>query len=470
MADQEQVELLKKGVAAWNEWREDNTQVVPDLQGADLRGYVLQGVNFKETNLCNTMLRGADLNEADLSDAKLSGADLNGATLILTNLSGADLIGVNLSGIELYRANLSWADLSEANLLGANLSRAELIGADLAAANLRGARLRKADLGEASLIKANLRDADMSMTQALKTDFSFATFTGACLEDWHINNATFLENIDCLYVYLKYQELERRPSIGEFAPGEFTKLFQKALSTVDLIFRNGLDWQALLISLEKLRIEAEGAELSIQAIENKNDGAFVVRVNVPPDANKAEIEKYLKHEYDLAVKALDAKYYHEMRAKEIEVESYRRENANLMKLAEWASTRPIIVQANAESKLENQSMSGNRSINTGGGSYYESIDTGGGNYIQGNYINMHQDLSQAATQIQDLLEKLQKQGVTVDVAQEQVAQDLATQAQNNATMKDKLVKWGQSLGDATVSDVVKGVVKLAIRSAGIPLP
>jgi uncharacterized protein YgbK (DUF1537 family) len=79
-------------------------------------------------------------------------------------------------------------------------------------------------------------------------------------------------------------------------------------------------------------------------------------------------------------------------------------------------------------------------------------------------------LSQAATQIQDLLEKLQKQGVTVDVAQEQVAQDLATQAQNNATMKDKLVKWGQSLGDATVSDVVKGVVKLAIRSAGIPLP
>jgi hypothetical protein len=37
-------------------------------------------------------------------------------------------------------------------------------------------------------------------------------------------------------------------------------------------------------------------------------------------------------------------------------------------------------------------------------------------------------------------------------------------------MKDKLVKWGQSLGSATVSDVVKAAVKLAIRSAGIPLP
>jgi HEAT repeats len=115
-------------------------------------------------------------------------------------------------------------------------------------------------------------------------------------------------------------------------------------------------------------------------------------------------------------------------------------------------------------------MTGDRIINTGGGNYYESIDTGGGNYIQGNYINMSQDLTQAAVQIQDLIEQLQKQGMPVDVAQEQVAKGMATHVESNPTMKDKLVKWGQSLGDATVSDVVKGVVKLAIRSAGIPLP
>jgi hypothetical protein len=116
------------------------------------------------------------------------------------------------------------------------------------------------------------------------------------------------------------------------------------------------------------------------------------------------------------------------------------------------------------------SMTENREIHTGGGNYYESISTSGGDYIQGNYINMSQDLTEAAAQIQDLVEQLQKRGTTVDVAQERVAQDIATQAQNNPTMKDKLLKWGQSLGDATVSDVVKGAVKLAIRSAGIPLP
>lgn len=105
-------------------------------------------------------------------------------------------------------------------------------------------------------------------------------------------------------------------------------------------------------------------------------------------------------------------------------------------------------------------------INTSGGSYYESINTG--NYIQGNYINMSQDLTQAAVQIQELLERLQEHGVTVDFIQEQVARDMATQAQNSAAMKDKLVRWGQSLRDTAVSDPVKGVVKFALRLAGIP--
>jgi HEAT repeats len=126
--------------------------------------------------------------------------------------------------------------------------------------------------------------------------------------------------------------------------------------------------------------------------------------------------------------------------------------------------------AKALGKIGDNKMSGDRVINMGGGNYYESIITEGGNYIQGDYINLSQDLTQAASQIQDLLEQLQKQGIAVDVAQEQVANGMANQAQNNPKMKDKLVKWGQSLGDATVSDVVKGVVKLAIRSAGIPLP
>ncbi|NJN91630.1 MAG: hypothetical protein HC878_15545 [Leptolyngbyaceae cyanobacterium SL_5_14] len=73
-------------------------------------------------------------------------------------------------------------------------------------------------------------------------------------------------------------------------------------------------------------------------------------------------------------------------------------------------------------------------------------------------------------QIQQLLAQLQNQGLSSEQAQTKVASDIAHQAQSNLAMRDKLLKWGQSLGDATVSDVVKSVVKLAIRSAGLPLP
>jgi argininosuccinate lyase len=121
---------------------------------------------------------------------------------------------------------------------------------------------------------------------------------------------------------------------------------------------------------------------------------------------------------------------------------------------------------------------GDRIINTGEYNEFGQVNTQ--YFVQGDFItiegnsikiDMSQDLTQAAVQIQDLIEQLQKRGVTTKVAHKQVAENIATQAKKNPALKDKLRNWGQSLADATVSDVVKGVVKLAIHSAtGIPLP
>lgn len=216
----------------------------------------------------------------------------------------------------------------------------------------------------------DLSGANLSRTQALGTDFTGAIFTATCLEDWNINTGTILDNTECQYVYLKSGNQERRPSSGVFAPNDFNKLFQKTLGTIDLIFGNGVDWNALLISLEKLRVEAEGRELSIQAIENKNDGAFVVRVNVPLGADKAKLEKSLKQQYESVLKSISEKYRHQLQAKDREIEAYRYQNTNLMEIARLMASRPINVEAKAT--VENQIMSGDRYINTGGGNYIES--------------------------------------------------------------------------------------------------
>jgi uncharacterized protein YjbI with pentapeptide repeats len=174
MANDEHTALLKQDVTAWNAWRDENTNIHPDLTGADLSG--------------------ADLSEADLSDANLMGADLSGA-----DLSGADLSRANLS-----RANLSEADLSKADLWNADLSRADLHGANLDEADLSKAYLSRADLSWASLERANLsdafprnanlmgailREAHLSRSDFRGADLSHADLSGAGLVDADVTGA-----------------------------------------------------------------------------------------------------------------------------------------------------------------------------------------------------------------------------------------------------------------------------------------
>lgn len=122
MANEEHLEILKRGVEVWNKWQEDNPDVRPDLRGTDLRSADLWGVNLLYTDLSHADLRNADLLGANLSGAKLYSADLSSA-----NLHSASLVDTDLS-----RGNLSNADLGNATLLRVDLNDADLSGADMA--------------------------------------------------------------------------------------------------------------------------------------------------------------------------------------------------------------------------------------------------------------------------------------------------------------------------------------------------
>ncbi len=121
MANEEHLKILKQGVEAWNQWREKNPEIKPDLVKAILTNTNLSGANLTNANLWVTNLSEANLTEANLSGADLIGTDLNNA-----NLKNADLDNANLRGADLSRANLS-----EANLIGAVLRLTNLEGADL---------------------------------------------------------------------------------------------------------------------------------------------------------------------------------------------------------------------------------------------------------------------------------------------------------------------------------------------------
>lgn len=504
MANEEHIAVLQKGQGRWNQWRQNNPQIIPDFRSASFRcckfrsadfrsadlRYVnlrrtdLRKANFSEANLCAAncyyaIFHSADLRYANLSEANLRKAnfhsadclyanfhhaDLSGANLRYANLSYAnlrniyccnsdlynshlrnsdlrnanfhaanlcnsDLYNVNLSSTDLSKANLQNANLQNANLQNANLQNADLEKAHLRGANLQNANLQNANLQNADLSKAQLRGADFSgtdlsgfnlcgvdlsnsvlcstnlnMLQALATNFSKVNLTGACIADWNINSFTNMDEVICEYVYLKNEAgefAERRPSSGKFSPGDFAKLVQKSINTVDLIFRNGMNWDAFAQSFQKLQVQIGSNELHIQSIENKGDGDFIIRVNAPPSLDKAKIQEFVMEKYDVALKMLEVQYEERLKLQGAHledarqtIEDERKEKATLMS----------VLKTMAHSQGPKFDM---RGVKFSGG-FAETVkrDQVGG--TQYNYdAPEKQFLAEAAAEIQDLLKQLE---------------------------------------------------------------
>jgi uncharacterized protein YjbI with pentapeptide repeats len=146
MANPEHLAILTKGVEAWNEWRVNNDQFIPDLTTANLRSKNIRGFNFFSANLTGADLTGAQLISVELGGARLNGAMLIEADLRMARLQRADMRHASLLAADLSGADLKNADLSNADLSGAYLRRTRLVGALLSGVRLRGTTFGEADL------------------------------------------------------------------------------------------------------------------------------------------------------------------------------------------------------------------------------------------------------------------------------------------------------------------------------------
>lgn len=184
MANEEQLAILKQGVAVWNKWREDNPAFQVDLSNASFRvasyishsdftapdsdleieTYGRSGRDFRGINLSNASLSGVDFFDADLSDANLSGAILGRANLGRCNLNKA-----SLNGASLIEADLTLATLKESNCINANFWGARLLDANLSEANLQGADLIFVNFVRANLSSANLEGTNLNGAMLVET-------------------------------------------------------------------------------------------------------------------------------------------------------------------------------------------------------------------------------------------------------------------------------------------------------------
>jgi len=411
-------QAIEEGIDVWNDWRRNNPEIKPDLSKATLRGFNLSKGNFEAVNF--------------------------------------------------YKANLSETKLSCTNLSKANL--------------------RKAILRSTHLIRANIRDSDLSKArlirlQALGTHCEGAILTGACIEDWNINSKTNLNNVICDYVYLKFdgitkQFIERRPARGNFAPGDFTRLFQKALETIDLIFRDGIDWRSFTASFQELqaeqrvKIEGEDTQFKVRGIQANDDGSFVIRIDVPAQLDKAEIEKSFRDKYENQLQLMEAQYRAELKTKDDEILTvYRQQSANLWELIKLKASQPIQTTIDVNAHAGSQAMSETyqpkydlREANIGG-----IVDTAQSSshpeFHQHNYS--HRNLAEAATEIKQILEQLSRNYPTETLAQKAVVAEKAIEKiESNQTLKERVVGAIKAMGIEALMEAIDHPVANVLR-AGI---
>ncbi len=262
--------------------------------------------------LFGTKFYGADLAQASFRGTCLKYTDLrkiNATHTLWQNSRQLDWarVGQTILSNPIVRDLLVSGNGQQKSYIGLNLR-----GANLSHANLREANFSQADLSHAILQNADLQWATFSQTQAIAADFTGANLTGACgLATWNIDNTTHLNNIDCRWIYLletakpNTDDRERRPSSGEFAPGEFTSLFREVIDTIDLIFSNGIDQRAFSQSFQQLQAENNAAQLELQSLENKGNGIVVAKLKVSSTANKGHIHDQFTQFYQDAALQLN---------------------------------------------------------------------------------------------------------------------------------------------------------------------
>ena len=187
--------ILKKGVRAWNGWREKNPHVIPQLSGiylalgkySNLDGYNLDNANlagfrgkvvsFRRTSLVGANLEKAEFKECDFEGANLTKANLKNIVVIDTEFERAIFREANLNEASIKHSNfievsLEKAEIQQANLIQVNFSKAILKKANFSGSSLFGIDFREANLNEASFNRSTMTECSVYGVSFLGTNLN----------------------------------------------------------------------------------------------------------------------------------------------------------------------------------------------------------------------------------------------------------------------------------------------------------
>ena len=195
MAKQQHIKILSRGVRHWNEWRQNQPGIIPDLSGMDLSqrdltrinlsGAILRGTRFYESILYGANFENADATGTTFKRAILKKTDFTESSLKKASLSGAILDGSRLNRAYAFSCQMRKARLKRVSCHSANMENANLAETMIFESNFNRAILRSAVLTRAVLVDVKLKDADVSGSQVY----------GISAWDLRTNEHTRMENL-----------------------------------------------------------------------------------------------------------------------------------------------------------------------------------------------------------------------------------------------------------------------------------
>ena len=173
MTNTDHVNKFNEGPAAWNQWRRENSAIVPEISGGSLDWQL-----------------GADVEQYDLAGVKLADRDLPDA-LESVNLRGALLQNADFTG-KAIGTNFSRATLSDVIFDDALLWSCNFSGAVLQSCSFKGAKFAELSEKRYFLKKPKvLRSAGFENVRASDCDFQQASFSKISLWQNQFVNCDF---------------------------------------------------------------------------------------------------------------------------------------------------------------------------------------------------------------------------------------------------------------------------------------